>query len=248
MCYQTRQIRTVKDLEMKYKVGLSNPAYRDLFDKPAYHLNGFSHPNMLIIPQQKPKVLAPGIWGIVPPNKQAEDIKSYYKESIRYGSGLNARSEKLFDHFIYRRSVFSQRCIIPVTGFFEPHTHEMKKYPVFIHRSDDDLFSLAGIYTIIGKHVTFSILTKAADPFFAKIHNEKKRQPVILNKEAEATWLNEDLDTEEIKTLIRSEYPVSTLEAYPVSRDIYKRTVDSNVSGITERVNYSEIASVSFQI
>ena len=55
MCYQTRQIRTVKDLEMKYKVGLSNPAYRDLFDKPAYHLNGFSHPNMLIIPQQKPK-------------------------------------------------------------------------------------------------------------------------------------------------------------------------------------------------
>lgn len=246
MCYQTRQIRTVKDLELKYKVGLSNPAYRDLFDQPAYHLNGFAHPNMLIIPQQKPEVLAPGIWGIVPANKQPEDIKAYYKESIRYGSGLNAKSEKLFDHFIYRHVAFSQRCVIPVTGFFEPHTHLKKKYPIYIHRKDDAIFSLAGIYTIIGKHVTFSILTKAANPFFAKIHNEKNRQPVILDAETEKEWLNSALDMEAIKAIIARDSLKEDLEAYPVSKDLYKRNVDSNVDTITDPETYEALEGISF--
>jgi hypothetical protein len=62
MCYQTRQITTIKDLELRYNVTLSNASYGPLFNKPDYHLNGFSHPNMLLIPQQKPEVLAPGIW------------------------------------------------------------------------------------------------------------------------------------------------------------------------------------------
>ena len=58
MCYQTRQIRTVKDLELRFNVGLVNEDYRPIFDRPAFHLNGFAHPNMLVIPQDKPEVLA----------------------------------------------------------------------------------------------------------------------------------------------------------------------------------------------
>ena len=87
MCYQTRQIRTVKDLELRFNVGLVNEAYRPTFDVPAHHLNGFAHPNMLVIPQDKPEVLAPGVWGIVPDNRTPDEISPYYKESVRYGSG-----------------------------------------------------------------------------------------------------------------------------------------------------------------
>ena len=246
MCYHTRQIRTVKDLELKYGVRLSNPSYRDLFNHPTYHLNGFSHPNMLIIPQHKPSVLAPGIWGIVPSSKKAEDIRPYYKESIRYGSGLNAKSEKLFDHFIYKHVAFSQRCIIPVTGFFEPFTHLSKKYPIYIHRRDDELLSLAGIYTIIDRHVTFSILTKAANPYFEGIHNIKKRQPVILNEEGEKQWLNEDLLKSDIEQILASDVDVELLEAYPVSKDIYKSKIESNRPDITDVMHYPELDSIAF--
>ena len=45
---------------------------------------------MLVIPQSKPEVLAPGIWGIVPENKRPEQIKTYYKEAVKFGGGLNA--------------------------------------------------------------------------------------------------------------------------------------------------------------
>lgn len=241
MCYQTRQIRTVKDLELRFNVGLINEAYRSGFDLPAFHLNGFAHPNMLVIPQDKPTALVPGVWGIVPSNKQPDEIKDYYKESVRYGSGLNARSEKLFQNYMYREVVLSQRCLIPVTGFFEPHTHLKKKYPYYIHRYDDEPFTLAGIYTIIGTYITFTILTKAATPLFSRIHNVKKRQPVLISKEFETSWLNPELARSEIEDILQVTYPEEALETYTISKDLYKPKTDSNVKSITDKVQYSEL-------
>ena len=241
MCYQTRIIRTVKDLELRYNAGLVNEDYRGLFDKPQYHLNGFAHPNMLVIPQDKPEVLAPGIWGIVPNNKQPDQIKSYYKEAVKFGAGLNAQSEKLFNHFIYKNVALTQRCIIPVTGFFEPHTHQKKKYPYYIHRNDDEILSLAGIYTVIGTYITFSILTKKASPLFEKIHNIKKRQPVILNSETETEWLDNSLSMKSVTEIINQPYNDNLLETYTVSKDLYNTRIDTNIETITDKVSYAEL-------
>lgn len=241
MCYQTRLIRTVSELELRYNVGLANEQHRELFDRPQYHLNGFAHPNMLVIPQDKPEVLAPGIWGIVPDSKQPDQIKGYYKEAVKFGAGLNAQSEKLFNHFIYKNVALIQRCIIPVTGFFEPHTHQTKKYPYYIHRTDDETISLAGIYTVIGTYITFSILTKKASPLFETIHNIKKRQPVILNSETEKCWVGSTLKKDDINDIVKQPYNDELLEAYTVSKEIYNTRVDSNVGTITDKVNYPEL-------
>lgn len=241
MCYQTRILRTVNELEQRYSVTISNEQHRTLFNKPQFHLNGFAHPNMLVIPQQKPEVLAPGIWGIVPDNKQPDEIKPYYKDAVKYGAGLNAQSEKLFNHFIYREVALTQRCIIPVTGFFEPHTRQKKKYPFYIHRRDDETISLAGIYTIIGTYITFSILTKKASPLFEKIHNIKKRQPVILNLDSEKKWLDSSLTKEHVNDVILQPYKEDLLEAYTVSKDLYNNRVDSNVETIADKVSYPEL-------
>lgn len=241
MCYQTRQIRTVKDLELRFNVGLVNEDYRPIFDRPSYHLNGFAHPNMLVIPQNKPDVLAPGVWGIVPDDRQPDEVKAYYKESVRYGSGLNARSEKLFNHFIYRDVALTQRCLIPVTGFFEPHTHLKKKYPYYIHREDDETMALAGIYTVIGTYITFSILTRAASPMLAQIHNQKKREPVILAPALEASWLDPELSQNDVIEHVQTPYRYDELEAYTVSKDLYSRTIDTNVASIVDRVEYAAL-------
>jgi putative SOS response-associated peptidase YedK len=245
MCYQTRLLRNVNELEQRYSATISNEQHRTLFNKPQYHLNGFAHPNMLVIPQQKPEVLAPGIWGIVPDNKQPDQIKPYYKEAVKYGAGLNAQSEKLFNHFIYRDVALNQRCLIPVTGFFEPHTHLKKKYPFYIHRRDDETISLAGIYTIIGTFITFSILTKKASPLFEKIHNIKKRQPVILNLESEKKWLDSSLAKDHINEIIMQPYDEDLLEAYTVSKDIYNNRMDTNVETIADEVLYPELENTT---
>jgi len=241
MCYHTRITETVANLEYRFKASLHKESNRLFFDKPRFHINGFSHPNMLVIPQQKPDVLAPGVWGIVPDNKEPDEIKPYFKESVKYGGGLNAQSEKLFNHFIYRNIALTQRCIIPVTGFFEPHTSQKKKYPFYIHRKDDAIMSLAGIYTVIETYVTFAILTKKASPLFEKIHNIKKRQPVILNLESEKNWLDNSLANDQVKDIVAQSYKDDHLEAYTVSKDVYNTRIDSDIETITNKVEYPEL-------
>ncbi|HLV15734.1 MAG TPA: SOS response-associated peptidase [Xanthomarina sp.] len=242
MCFHTSQIKKVSKLEKHYKVTLTNPKLRETFNIPRYHLNGFAHPKMLIIPQEEPSVITPGIWGIIPNNKKVAQISNYYKEAVRYGGGLNAQSEKLFNHFIYKHAVFSKRCLIPVTGFFEPHEYKSKKYPFHIKRKDNEVLSLAGIYTSIEEVLTFTILTKPASPLFAKIHNKKNRQPILLSQATEQNWLEDNLTENQIKELLNSPYPEEELSTYTVSRDLFSPKVNSNTPTITEEIKYEGVA------
>ncbi|GAA4301348.1 SOS response-associated peptidase [Aestuariibaculum suncheonense] len=196
---------------------------------------------MLVIPQEKPEVLAPGVWGIVPNYKSPEDIKPYYKEAVKYGSGLNAQSEKLFSHFMYLESVMTRRCVIPVDGFFEPHERNKKKYPFYIKEKEDKGLALAGIYTVIGTYITFSILTKKASPLLEKIHNLKKRQPVILSSENIDHWLSESLNEKDVKELVNLNFPEERLDAYTVSKDLSSPKIDSDIETILNRVEFDEL-------
>ncbi|NEV93998.1 SOS response-associated peptidase [Psychroflexus sp. YR1-1] len=245
MCAHTSVIQNVKNIEAEYKVKLSDESKRDLFDEPHYHIIGFTHPQMLIIPQEKPGVLAASTWGIAPEDKLVEELKTYYKAARNFGGGINARSEKAFDHFLYRESIYTKRCIIPVSAFFEPHDHKGDKYPFVFKPKDKDFLSLAGIYTRIDRKVTFAILTKEASPLFAKIHNKKNRQPVILSSDQENDWLKDDLDQREIEGIIRADYDESQLEYHPVSQDLFHPHTSSDVKDILKKVEY-EVLEVDY--
>ena len=242
MCFHTSAFHKTKKVEKRFEVKLISEQFRPIFDQPNYHLNGFSHPNMLVIPQEKYDVLAPGVWGIVPSIKKSQDIKAYHKEAVKYGGGLNAQSEKLFSHYLYRVSALTRRCIIPVSGFFEPHEHLKKKYPFFIQSKDREPLALAGIYSVIDSYITFAILTKPASPLFENIHNLKKRQPVILIDDQIHNWLAHNLDQKDVKEIVNMEYPETNLEAYTVSKDVFSPKLDSNTKAIIERVDYLELS------
>ena len=239
MCFHTSQTKTVSEIENHYHVELHDDMAREAFDIPAYHLNGFAHPLMFIIPQEEPSKLVLGKWGIAPNNTKLEDLDKYYKKAVKYGGGLNARSEKLFEHFIYKYSVFTKKCIVPVTGFFEPHEHNKKKYPIYIEQKEKMPLSLAGIYTFIEGFATFSILTKPASPLFSKIHNLKKRQPVILKDEFCDQWLRDDLSEKAIEELIGLPYNDNDISSYPVSKNLFSPREDSNIPEILNKHHYN---------
>ncbi|MCB4800242.1 SOS response-associated peptidase [Neotamlana laminarinivorans] len=241
MCFHTTTTAKTNTLEKHFKVKLSSENLRQIFDKPQYHLNGFSHPNMLVIPQQNKEVFAPGVWGIVPSDKPSNQILDYYKGAVKYGGGLNARSEKLTSHFIYKEAIHQQRCIIPVTGFFEPHDHNKKKYPVFIKDKKEQPLALAGIYTVIDTYITFAIITKEASPLLTKVHNLKKRQPLMLDQELANQWLQPNLNENDITDITKYNYPDSHLKAYTVSKDLFSPKVDSNYKEISDEVQYEGV-------
>ncbi len=241
MCFHTSQTKKVTQLEKRFKAEITKKVDSKPFDAPRYHINGFSHPKMLLIPQEGPTVLAPGYWGIAPENKKPEELPEYYKEALHFGGGLNAQSERLFDHFIYKKAALTRRCLVPVTGFFEPHQFKGKKYPFHIKQKDNDVLSLAGLYTIVGNQVTFTILTKKASPLFAKIHNKKNRQPIILQQEHEQAWLTNDLNKSDVEELIHTQYPEDNLSAYTISRELFSPKINSDEPYILEKVKYEGV-------
>lgn len=246
MCYNTRITRTKQDLEKIYSVKAIIGDLQEKDDLIYYSANGFSHPHLWIIAQEKPNNMLPIMWGLIPHYKLGKDAKEYYKETIRYGSGLNAKSEKLFDSNNYKRSALTRRCIIPVDGFYEPHRIENvnKPYsiPFYFERKDGRPFNLAGIYAVTpDEMVTFTILTKEATPLFAEIHNKKKRRPVILKDRDIEVWLDNTLKEEDIAQIINNDIPDSDLNAYPISKDLYKRNGEGNRIDIIEKVDYPNL-------
>lgn len=235
MCFHSSHTKKVKKVEKRFDVSIVDEKYRETYDNPHFHNNGFEHLNSLIIPQQKNNVLIPSAWGIVPNTYKVSEIKDYYKQQLKYGSGLNARSEKLFDYWLYQKSALTKRCILPITGFFEPHHYNNKSYPIHIKRKDNELFGLAGIYTVVENIVTYTILTKTASPLFSKIHNKKLRQPILISKGLEKEWLNSSLNQTKVEQLLNTPYNDSELDVYAVSKDLFNSKVDSNTSSILDR-------------
>ncbi|MCL6265071.1 SOS response-associated peptidase [Flagellimonas myxillae] len=260
MCYATEQINPIADLEKIMDAVARMPDFMCDDDLLRFHINGFAkhymdggkkvaeHPMMLIQPQENPKFLTPLMWGFVPREVSGETIPDYYKKTLPYGSGLNATAEKLFSSRMFMESAESRRCVIPVTGFFEPHTtpHKVKgrpfKVPFRFERRDKQVMKLAGIYEFTHDgHATFTIITRKATPLFEKIHNTKKRRPVILRDEQVAEWLDSATQRNELENIIVSDMPDELLYAQPISKDLYAPKVVSNRADISKAVHYKEI-------
>ncbi|MFS4417259.1 SOS response-associated peptidase [Maribacter sp. 2307ULW6-5] len=252
MCYSTRQTRKKEALQQRLQLESALKDQASDLELVHYHANGWNHPIMWMVAQEHPNMLLPAMWGLMPSHLEQAAHKDYFKNPRTFG-GLNAQSEKLFGHFIYKHSWERRRCVIPVDGFFEPHNTQVKvkgkdfKVPFYFHHGESEPLFLAGIYTqTADERWTFTILTKAATPKFAQIHNDKKRRPVIIPEKNIGHWLRPDLTPEAVRQLMDRDEDEARLNAYPVSKDLYSRTVDSNRPDIIEKKEYREV-DPSFQ-
>jgi len=227
--------------DARYKEGLP-PDYIDRIAKPGlplfYFVSGFSHP-------QLPVVKHDGIflfeWGLIPfwvkDNDSARDIQ---------GKTLNAVGETVFEKPSFRKSIVSQRCLLGINGFYEWRDFNKQKYPYLIKTKSNEMFSLGCLYeNWVDKSSgeirnTFSILTTPANPLMEKIHNLKKRMPLILKKEDEEKWIDPRLKKEEIQELIKP-YDEADMSAYTVSKFANSAANNRNVPEIIEKVEYPEM-------
>ncbi|WP_298546244.1 SOS response-associated peptidase family protein [uncultured Aquimarina sp.] len=246
MCYEASQARKVKKLEEHYGVIRSEKFSIADNDFMNYHLRGVDHPELLVIPQESKKELHPMIWGIVPSYIAGFKINDYYSQGKNNVYCLNARSEKMFTYDLYKDSIYTKRCIIPLTGFFEPHRFMNTSYPFYFTDKENGVLSVAGIYSESsdGGVRTLTMLTKKASKLFGTIHNsgDKDRQVVLLNPDLQREWLRDDLNQNHIQELVDISYDDSTISSYPVNRDLYSNKIDSNYQYIIQKVDYPELA------
>ena len=134
-------------------------------------------------------------------------------------STINAKSETIFKSSLFKDIVVRQRCIVPISGFFEWKRTSKTKRPFKIHLKYEKIMSLAGIWDTwrpgtSHERSSFSILTTAANSFMSEIHD---RMPVILGRQDEDAWLDPEVHEPEFLQPLFKPCPSSWLTAMEVS-------------------------------
>jgi putative SOS response-associated peptidase YedK len=212
--------------------------------KPVFSASAFTCPDLPVISEEDPEHIVLMQWGLIP--FWAKDKKSAL--SIREKT-LNARAETLSEKPSFRHCISAKRCLVLADGFFEWRHINSKTYPYYIRLASHEPFAFAGIWDKWKNPEsqesikTFSIITTKANSLMEKIHNTKKRMPVILPREKERVWLGDQLERDQIQSLLQP-YEASGMEAYPVSKIINKLGFNTMNPEVTNRQEYNELEGI----
>ncbi len=234
MCYHTSLARTADYLERRFRAKFEQ---RSLFE-PIYHHSGFSAPLHPVIANESIQSISLYQWGLVPFWTKDESAA----ERIRTQT-LNAKAETIHQKPSFRTSIMTKRCLVLVDGFYEWREEGNRKYPYYITLTNNDAFTLAGIWDRWQNRRTgevkdtFSIITTRANLLLERIHNTRKRMPVILRQEDETKWLEKDLDRTAIDSLLEP-YDAGLMQAHAVSRLISTKRANTNVPEVMREFRY----------
>lgn len=207
-----------------------------------YHENGFDYLPSPVVTVGEPDKFKLFRWGLIP----------YYmgdkeKAMILRTQTLNCISEEMYDKPSFRDAARNaQRCLIPVTGFFEWRWLDEKgtvKIPYYVTFRDQRVRSMAGLYSRwkdkdTGEYYySYTVLTTRANSILEYVHNNKKRMPVFIAKEDEKAWLNRDLSQKDVLELCQPSRDPA-MRAYTISKLLTTRNILTNVPQVLDPMNY----------
>lgn len=239
MCYHKSLNATAPELEARYDAVMPDGARF----QPVYHANAYTLPAWPVLTRQEPGKFQLIQWGLIPnwtkTRDDADDIRT---------RTINARSETIYEKPSYRMAAQKgQRCLIPVTGFYEWYTVGSKKFPFYISTTDQKIASIAGLWDEwpdpdTGELIrTYTLLTTDANSLLAAIHNTKKRMPCVLTREAERAWLHDGLSETDALALLTAPYPATRMHSYSISKRITSRAEPSDVPEVLIPATYPEL-------
>ena len=213
MCGRFALSATTKDIE-KLKPGLKVKTEI----KPKFNISPTQ--SVAIIKGGDETILDSAHWGLIP---------SWAKDKSIGVKMFNARAETIDEKPSFRSAFKSRRCIIPATEFYEWKKIEgsSKKQPYRIKLLNNSIFFFAGLWenwidADSASILSTTIITTEPNSLMEEIHN---RMPVILNESSIDIWLNQNIDTHQLKSIL---IPYS-------SDEMVAETIDSNY--LSNRIN-----------
>ena len=137
-----------------------------------------------------------------------------------------------------------------IDGFLDWCHSNGKSFQYYIKLADHQPFNFAGIWDKWQNHEagaetrTFSVITTEANPPMAQIHNTKKRMPVMLSRENEKKWIDNNLKKTDIEFLLKP-YNEEEMEAYPVDRSISRLGFNTSEPSVLNTKEYKDLLPLS---
>jgi putative SOS response-associated peptidase YedK len=150
-------------------------------------------------------------WGLIP---------GWWSRPAMPTSTINARSEEAAVKPMWRGALRYTRCLVPALGWYEWQATPAGKVPYYIHARGGVGISFAGLWSEwknpAGEaQLSFAILTRAASPALAAVHN---RMPLVLPPSAWDAWLAPWPGEHASRLTEQVAGSLGEFEYYPVSR------------------------------
>ena len=150
--------------------------------KPSYNRRPNTLHPVIVSRDQKPTAERM-LWGLLP--KHAKNTNSIFRFKT-----YSVKSDAIFAKATTSELIRTQRCLVPVNGFYMTTKTADGAQTYYITRQDKQLFSLAGVYDSWTQPdgvtlPTFSIVTCEANDDLESID---ARMPVLVHPDDEAIW------------------------------------------------------------
>jgi len=191
----------------------------DAIDIPVQ--SGFAYNQWPVI--FKEPLLRPGLmhWELIP--NWVRNEKELIESRKKYTT-LNIKAETLLSNKVAQSTIYTNRCLVLASHFFEWQQIEKEKYPHCIAINDAPLFYIAGVWNTWTNQNTgeiknsFGIITTEANALMSKIHNVKKRMPTILNEVLANSWVNENLNDTQLLEIAKHQFTATNMRAHTVAK------------------------------
>jgi putative SOS response-associated peptidase YedK len=236
MCFTIEVHLTRKAIEERFSVDTS--ALYD-FDFN-YFYRAFTNPMIPVIAGDSSHTVRLMQWGLIP-----SWVKNRQKAREIQKGTYNARADSLHEKPSFREPLLKGRCLVLANGFFEWQHVKGAKIPWFIRLKNEAPFAFAGLYDSwrdpdMGEIIhTFTIITTEANPLMERIHNTKKRMPVILTPDNEKHWISGDISLYKARQLLLP-LDENEMSAHMVSPAFTKAGADPTDSSVIKPFDYQE--------
>lgn len=195
MCGRSSLTKTQKEIEIRFKANFYSEELERYNPLPNFNIAPTHY--VPVILSDNAAAIRLLRWGLIP----------FWAANKSIGSKMiNARAETLMDKPAFKNLLQSQRCLVPMDGFYEWRREGNKKLPYRIISSHQEIFSVCGLWDkwndkTTGENIhSYTIITVAANEKMSYLHN---RMPVLLNPEIEKLWLDESLGVKDLLQLLK---------------------------------------------
>ena len=203
MCGRYSLIADIGQLALRFEfdaIGLEQP--------PRYNIAP-TQP-VLTVRGAEPGVASYMRWGLIPSGARSASTGAPM---------INARAETLSARPSFRSALRERRCLIPADGFYEWRRDGAARFPVRFTMASGEPFAFAGLWDTWqgpnGEAVgSCTIITTQANELLQPIHD---RMPVILPRELEPLWLNEEVRDPALLSSVLVPYDSGLMDAHEVS-------------------------------